>query len=446
MPFITAAEIIFPQFVEAVSYNAGLCFFLDRGFFCNTIVVVNRKKVRTVNSQRYMLSHLAGVFHTGVFCQQEDQLISYEENPEYNPIYNNGTLRSSLIHRTGAQKETLIASDDFQMFYICVKCENIYYMMGPLGMQVMSRTERHRFYHFYGIDEKWEKGLHYHTLMEILQIAGMFTKIITGEEYTDQQLVDANYHVAASAKERQEQARFDIKSENEDIYRHSYQEERRILDAVKAGNVEEAVRLSKEMDSNIGRLGESEVEHWRNLSIVVAAICARAAIEGGVMPAVAYRVSGFYINKSTACKDITQILIYRNHVIEDLTKRVREQKNKRHTSNYVEQCKDYVYGHYREKIYLGDIADTLNISNSYLSRLFKRETGISLQDFINDVRVEKAANLLVYSEETLSGIAEYVNFPTQSYFGKIFKQKMQVTPKQYRELYKPAEFYGKIES
>lgn len=213
------------------------------------------------------------------------------------------------------------------------------------------------------------------------------------------------------------------------------------MDAVKEGDIEEAVRLSKGMDVNVGRLGESEVEHWRNLSIVAATLCARAAIEGGVMPSIAYRLSGFYINKSTACKDITQIMIYRNHAIEELAKRVREQKDKRHTSSYTEQCKDYVSGHYREKIYLEDIADALGISSSYLSRLFKKETGISLQDFINDVRVEKAANLLRYSEETLPGIAEYVNFPSQSYFGKIFKQKMKMTPKQYRELYKPAGFY-----
>ncbi len=151
-----------------------------------------------------------------------------------------------------------------------------------------------------------------------------------------------------------------------------------------------------------------------------------------------------HINKSTACKDITQILIYRNHAIEELARRVREQKGRRHVSSYTEQCKDYVYRHFREKIYLEEVADTLGISASYLSRLFKKETGKGLQDFINDVRVEKAANLLIYSEETLLEIAEYVNFPSQSYFGRVFKHKMQMTPKQYRELYKPAEFYDRI--
>ena len=207
-----------------------------------------------MGDQEYILSHLAGIFHTGVFCLWEERLLIYEENPEYNPIYNNESLRLTLIRGADIQKEPVVVSDDFSVFYICLKWENIYYMMGPLSTQVMGRTERHRYYHFYGIDEKWEKGLHYHTLMEILQITGMFAKIITGREYTDQQLLDANYHAVSRMKEQQEQAWFDIKSEDEDIYRHSYQEERRILDAVREGNVEEAVQLSKEMDANIGRL------------------------------------------------------------------------------------------------------------------------------------------------------------------------------------------------
>ncbi|MCD8154890.1 MAG: AraC family transcriptional regulator [Clostridiales bacterium] len=418
-----------------------------------------------MNDQEYLFRHLAGIFHTGVFYLCENQLISYEENPEYNPLYNNEVLRLKIADSSDSQREPLIVRDNFHMFYICVKGmpeaetaaashpeksvpleEQLpfrsYYIMGPLCTRVMTRTERHRFYRFYGIAEEWEKGLHYHTLMEILQITGVFAKMITGEEYTDQQLVDANYHAVTGEKEHQEQIRFDIISENEDIYRHTYQEERQIMDAVRLGDPDEAVRLSKEMDASVGRLGESEIEHWRNLAIVAATLCARAAIEGGVLPSVAYRLSGFYINKSTACRDITQILIYRNHAVEELAKRVREQKEKVHTSSYTEQCRDYIYGHYREKIYLGDMAETIGISEGYLSRLFKKETGISIQDFISDVRVEKAANLLRYSEESLSKIAEYVNFPTQSYFGKIFKKKMQMTPKQYRELYKPAEFQG----
>ena len=393
-----------------------------------------------MENQAYLLSHLAGIFHTGVFCLQGERLTSYEENPEYNPIYSNQALRLALTRGANTQQEPYIISDNFHVLFLCVKREDQYYMMGPLSTRDMGRVERRRFYRHYGVGERLEKGLRYYTLMEVLLIAGIFAKILTGEEYTDQQLVEANYRAVSKIEEQKEQVRFDIESEYEDIYRHTYQEERQILEAVKAGNVDEAVRLSKEMDANIGRLGKSEVQHWRNLSIVSTTLCARAAIEGGVIPAIAYRISGFYINQFAECGDVTQILIYRNHAIEELARRVQEKQEQRHSSSYTDQCKAYVHRHYREKIYLEDIAGMLGISASYLSRTFKRETGVSLQEFINDVRVERAANLLIYSEESLPGIAEYVNFPSQSYFGKIFKQKMNMTPKQYRERYKPAEF------
>lgn len=397
-------------------------------------------------NETYLLHHIARIFHTGIFAVRGEQLLPYEGNPEYNPIYGSETLRLTLTDLSAAQKEPVILRDDFQVYFVCIKTEDARYMAGPFSTRFMDRAERHRFYHFYGVDKKWEKGLHYYTLMEILQITCMITNLLTGQEYTDEQLISANYHSAPSAEdEKQEQICFDIQSDDEDIYRHTYLEEREIIDAVKDGDAQRAVRLSKEMDPNIGRLGKKELDHWKNLSLVSITLCARAAIEGGVMPAIAYRLSGFYINKCTSCSDVTHILIFRNHAVAELADRVKEQKSKRHTPSYTERCKDYVYRNYRQKIYLDDIADTLGLNSSYLSRLFKKETGTSLQDFINDVRVERAANLLIYSEESLPAIAQYVNFPTQSYFGKIFKQKMQMTPRQYRELHKPTEFYDNPE-
>lgn len=77
-----------------------------------------------MNHQNYIFNHLAGIFHTGVFCLKEERLISYEENPEYNPIYNNEVLRNTLAGNADVQKEPVIVSDDFHMFYVCVKWES----------------------------------------------------------------------------------------------------------------------------------------------------------------------------------------------------------------------------------------------------------------------------------------------------------------------------------
>ena len=98
----------------------------------------------------------------------------------------------------------------------------------------------------------------------------------------------------------------------------------------------------------------------------------------------------------------------------------------------VARARDYIRKHYRETIRLEDMAEALGISPSYLSRLFHRETGMCLQDAIAEVRVHRAAELLLYSGLSLSEIAIYVHFPNQSYFTKVFKKIMGTTPMTYR--------------
>lgn len=250
---------------------------------------------------------------------------------------------------------------------------------------------------------------------------------------------------SADAKELRERLRFNLESEDMEMYRHTYQEEQQLLEMVREGMPEEAVRLNEEIDAHVGRFGKSELDHWRTMLIIGVTLCTRAAIEGGMLPYEAYRLSGFYINKAFECWDKAQVLLCRNHAIQALAQRVREIHSENPVSNYTEQCKDYVRRHFREKIHIEDMAKAMGISGNYLSRVFKKDTGEQLQAYINHVRVERAANLLIYSDETLAQIAEYVNFPTQSYFGKIFKAEKGMTPRQYRDTYKTAEFIEKKE-
>ena len=65
---------------------------------------------------------------------------------------------------------------------------------------------------------------------------------------------------------------------------------------------------------------------------------------------------------------------------------------------------------------------------------------MTLQDYVVQIRVEHAANLLTFSNESISTISDYVNFPSQSYFGKMFLRYKNMTPREYREVHKPKEF------
>jgi YesN/AraC family two-component response regulator len=94
---------------------------------------------------------------------------------------------------------------------------------------------------------------------------------------------------------------------------------------------------------------------------------------------------------------------------------------------------EYVKANYNQKITLDDIARHVYLSRSYLSSIFKEETGQSLFSYINSVRVEKSKMFLLDNSVSLVDISELCGFEDQSYFTKVFKKATGVSPKKYRD-------------
>lgn len=391
--------------------------------------------------KKYILNRLAELTGVDIFCQADETLSSYQRNSELNPIFRNSQLREGLMKEAAAQKLPLLHKEEDSIYFICVRSEGQYYFAGPLSLGALNKVELHKYYKRYGIHTDKEKILKRFQFSEVMDIAQIMDAVLNENTTEDMELAKVN-HLAAGAEELegQEKIIYEIKKDEENAYHHTYQEERQLLDCVREGRVEDALHFTRTMDGDIGKLSGKVLNQWRNTAIVGITLCTRAAIEGGISPAAAYQLSDFYISKCDSCQDIAQMIRYRNSAVEKLTTEVKRKLEQKHTSSYVEQCRDYVQKHYREKIYLDDIADTLGVSASYLSRLFSKETGERLQDYITRVRIERAANLLTYSNESLSKIAEYVNFPSQSYFGKVFREQKQLSPRKYREVHKPKEF------
>lgn len=80
------------------------------------------------------------------------------------------------------------------------------------------------------------------------------------------------------------------------------------------------------------------------------------------------------------------------------------------------------------------LADKVNFSQNYLSDLLKKETGRSAKDHINDFLINKAKNLLLSSEDSVSEIAYELGFNYPHYFSRLFKNKTGTTPQKYREI------------
>jgi len=99
----------------------------------------------------------------------------------------------------------------------------------------------------------------------------------------------------------------------------------------------------------------------------------------------------------------------------------------------VAKAKAYVAKSYAEKISAREVADLCNMSQFHFSRSFKRICGVTFSDYLLEIRVRKAVELLSRPRATVTGACYEVGFRDPSYFGRIFKRYAGITPSEYRD-------------
>ena len=146
------------------------------------------------------------------------------------------------------------------------------------------------------------------------------------------------------------------------------------------------------------------------------------------------------------CTDVDALMKLNEQMAIEFTLRVAEAKKtpKNYYSPAISRVIDYIYHGKNKTLTLNQLASLVNLTPKYLSALFHKETGQTLTVFIHKVLIEKAQNLLAYSDYSLGEISTYLNFSSQSYFISIFKRYTGITPGQYRKMHR--RLVGKIEN
>ncbi len=102
-------------------------------------------------------------------------------------------------------------------------------------------------------------------------------------------------------------------------------------------------------------------------------------------------------------------------------------------ANALHRCVQYIETHYQEKITLEQMAKLIYLSPAHFSRVFHKEMGEPFNAYLNRIRIEKSKELLAHDGLRLTDIAFAVGFEDQSYFTKVFKRFVGVTPNFYRD-------------
>ena len=120
----------------------------------------------------------------------------------------------------------------------------------------------------------------------------------------------------------------------------------------------------------------------------------------------------------------------------DLFDKVLENRTlmkKNRFTNLITQMNTFIEAHYTEDISLTQIAEMLHYNPSYLSRVYKEQTGKALMNYINELRIYQAKKMLQESAIKISEVAHRIGFNSTKYFNQVFKKTVGISASTYRE-------------
>lgn len=149
-----------------------------------------------------------------------------------------------------------------------------------------------------------------------------------------------------------------------------------------------------------------------------------------------FGISGFMFKPSLTKQIFNDMM---GSVVDDLDKDIYRaipsdhgiEKNRKHR-NEIKRVLNYINENISRNIYVCDLAEIAGFSGNYLSNVFSKEYGISLQSYINNLRLERSKELLLDANLSMVEIAGACGYNDESYFSKCFKLKYGVSPSQWR--------------
>lgn len=148
-----------------------------------------------------------------------------------------------------------------------------------------------------------------------------------------------------------------------------------------------------------------------------------------ILKPIDYEELDVLLKQYIAEKEDTSTKIHLAKVIEQ-TESIRGDEDE--MENRIDATKKYIEEHLAEKIYVEDLANLVHVNEQYFMRLFKRNTGKSVTEYITERRISLAASLLKNSDKSINFISDCVGYENYSYFTKIFKKYTGFTPREYR--------------
>lgn len=200
----------------------------------------------------------------------------------------------------------------------------------------------------------------------------------------------------------------------------------KVIEAAGKADAETAAKLSDEIYSYISRISKEINRDIRDYYWSVT-----VAVDNMVYDGEKEAESNEVFEKINSCGTLSELNEYLKLII-DRTVRTLKENTRSAVDPKVVEIKKYIEANYKKPIKLADIGKHIYVSPYYVSRIFKRDVGMTISEYINIVRIQKAKELLGDVRNRVYEISEMVGIEDAHYFSKLFKKMTGYSPKEYR--------------
>lgn len=206
-----------------------------------------------------------------------------------------------------------------------------------------------------------------------------------------------------------------------------------VLSAIESGDVSLLKkRIAEPVYGKVGQMSPDPLTQEKYTFISFITLVTRAALKGGLNAEIAYKLSDMYSQQMDLLSNVQEIATLTYQMALDFCGKVREYGRSVNYSSLVGRLCDFITLNLHENISLDDLSKFCGLNKKSMSKKFSSEIGLSIPDYINKQKMTEAAHLLKNTDYSITDIGYFLNYGSQSYFTKIFRETYGKTPLHYR--------------
>ena len=211
-----------------------------------------------------------------------------------------------------------------------------------------------------------------------------------------------------------------------------YAVENAMQDAIRRGDFAEAIyQQNLFMGFSLDQRIPDRLRDVKDMIIALNTLCRKAIEQAAVHPLYLDGISGQFVVEIEEAENPEQVNALIPRMIRHYCLLV-QQHSLASYSALVRDCLNYIDFHYMEPLSLETLAVRFSVNKNYLSSRFHKERGMTVTDYINRIRVNRACDLLRKTSLSVQQVAEQCGFSDGNYFTRIFRKLEDVTPNEYR--------------